>query len=167
MATARVTSGRREEIWVSQDAISGPRNRFAAPFPTVQVMIPSHLGPGERLRTFGYRRDDQSSMPRSFSRGRRQWPQAISYTALATKIGPWRLGRRYMLFPACKNSLGQAHVRSQRHIRGTKPCHNGTCGTDGSTVFSTSGDSFPFKQQGPQPTIPPTEGRVRAGGGEV
>ena len=82
VATARVTSGRPGEIWVSQDAISVPRNRFAAPFPTVQVMIPSHLGPGERLRTFGYRRDDQSSMPRSFSRGRRQWPQAISYVLL-------------------------------------------------------------------------------------
>ena len=79
VATARVTSGRPGEIWVSQDVISVPRNRFAAPFSTVQAKIPSHLGPEERSRTLGSRRDDQSSIPRSFFRGRRQWPQAISY----------------------------------------------------------------------------------------
>ena len=81
-----------------------------------------------------------------------------AHVASGQEIGFWRLGRRYMVFPACNSSPGQIHIRSKRHIRGTKPGHNGTCGTDGSTVFSTSGDSFPFKQQGPQPLYPPHGG---------
>ena len=80
------------------------------------------------------------------------------------EIGFWRLGRRYMVFPACNSSPGQIHICSKRHIRGTKPGHNGICCTDGSTVFSTSADSFPFKPQGPQPTIPPTEGGMNVQG---
>ena len=80
----------------------------------------------------------------------------------ATKNGFWRLGRRYMVCrhtnAYCNSSPGQTNARLKRHIRPIKPCHNSTCGTDGSTVFSNSGDSFPFRQQGPQPLYPPHGG---------
>ena len=59
-----------------------------------------------------------------------------------------------MVLPACNSSPGQTNVRLKMHIRPIKPCHNGTCGTDGSTVFSNSDAWFPFEQQGPQPLYP-------------
>ena len=78
--------------------------------------------------------------------------------ASGQEIGPWRLGRRYMVLPACNSSPGQTNVRLKRHTWPIKPCRNVTCGTDGSTVFSNSDAFFPYKQQGPQRTIPPTKG---------
>ena len=145
-----------------QESFRDPRKRFRVPFLTPTRLFPVHLGSSESSTSLGSSRVDQGCMPRFFFRGRRQWPQAISYAAPATKIGFWRLLRRYMVFLACNSSPGQIHIRSTKHIRGTKPCHNGTCGTDGSTVFSNSDALFPFKQQGPQPTIPPTEGGMNS-----
>ena len=74
--------------------------------------------------------------------------------ASGQEIGPGRLGRRYMVLPARTSSPGQLHTGSKRHIREVKACHNGTCGTDGSTVFSNGNAWFPFKKQGPQPLYP-------------
>ena len=55
---------------------------------------------------------------------------------------------------AVRERFGKLSKLSKSYSR--NPCHNSTCGTDGSTVFSNRDAMFPFEQQGPQPTTPPS-----------
>ena len=78
---------------------------------------------------------------------------------VSTVLGPQ--GRAGVHAGAVWGRFGQFwELRKQllESFRRSKSWPNGTCCSDGSTVFKNSKDPLPFKQQGPQPLYPPHGG---------
>ena len=75
-----------------QESFRDPRKRFRVPFSTLEALLSVHLGSSESSTSLGSSRVDQGCMQQFFCRGRRQWPQAISYPPTPSSV--WGRGRK-------------------------------------------------------------------------